>query len=92
MNRFFQFTCERSPLVGGCGGSSRAAGTYVVPGMHFEHCLLSAGRCREPRHRRAKQSSCIISAHRDWCGAGIDLCKYTERLVNWNSMYIKEDF
>jgi hypothetical protein len=67
-------TWEWSPLVGGCGGSSSPAGTYVVPGMHFEHCLLSAGRCREPWHFKVKHSSSIISAHSDWCGAGIALC------------------
>lgn len=67
-------TCDRSPLLGGCGGSSSAAGTYVVPGMHFEHCLLSAGRWREPRHLSAKHSSSVISAHSDWCGTGTALC------------------
>lgn len=49
-------------------GMSSTAGTYVVPGRHFEHCLFSAGRCREPRHRSAKHSSPPISAHRDCCG------------------------
>lgn len=65
-------------MLGGCGGRSSAAGTYVVPGMHFEHCLLSAGRCRDPRHLNAKHSSSVISAHSDWCGTGTALCKTEE--------------
>lgn len=46
--------------------------------MHFEHCRLSAGRCRDPRHLNAKQSSSVISAHSDWCGTGTALCKREE--------------
>jgi hypothetical protein len=46
--------------------------------MHFEHCRLSAGRCRDPRHLNAKQSSSVISAHSDWCGTGKALCERDE--------------
>lgn len=47
-------------------GSSNAAGTYVVPGLHRVHARFNAGRCREPWHRTAKRNSSAISEHNDW--------------------------
>lgn len=46
-------------------GSSKAAGTYVVPGLHFVQFRFRAGLCLDPWQRTANLNSSAISEHND---------------------------